>query len=65
MIYDLASNPETLYILMSGRVAMETEIEIDETNRFPIGRSRWEVQTTKRKVFYEIREVVENEVFGH
>ena len=65
MIYDLGSNPETLYILLSGKVAMETEIEIDETNRFPIGRSRWEVHNTKRKVFYEIREVIENEVFGH
>ena len=65
MIYDLGINPETVYILISGRVAMETEVEIEEVNRFPIGRSRWEVQITKRKVFYEIREIAENEVFGH
>ena len=50
---------------MSGKLAQETEVEIEETNRFPIGNNRWEVLITKRRVQYEIRQLTKNEIFGH
>ena len=65
VIYDIGSNPNVLYILMSGKVAMETEVEIEETNKCPTGYNCWEVQITKRRIFYEIRQLKANDVFGH
>lgn len=44
---------------------METEITVDEQNRFPIGNDTWEVHTTKRRIKYEVKELEINEVFGH
>lgn len=34
-------------------------------NRYPIGHLRHEVLITKRKVQYEIRQLNQNEIFGH
>ena len=44
---------------------METEVDIEEINRFPLGDSRWEVNKTVRRVKYEIRQILPNEIFGH
>ena len=44
---------------------METEILVDEQNRFPVGVNLWELHTTKRKIKYEIKELEINEIFGH
>ena len=65
IIYEIGSNAEVMYILMSGKLAQETEVEIEEENRFPIGKNRWEVNVTHRRVQYEIRQVMPNEIFGH
>ena len=50
VIYEIGSKPEVMYILMSGKLAQETEVEIEETNRFPIGTNQWEEQVTHRRV---------------
>ena len=65
VIYDIDSSPDLFYILISGNMVMETEIRIDEKNRFPVGVDSWEVHTTKRKIKYEVKELELNEVFGH
>ena len=44
---------------------METEVEIEETNRCPVGRGCWELLITRRRIFYEIRELQPKDVFGH
>jgi len=68
-----------LYILKSGRLAQETVVYIEEQNKYPTvsslfspllsyllqGLSKWELQTTKRKVQFELRKIRENEIFGH
>lgn len=36
VVYDIGSNPDLFYILLSGNLTMETEIIIDEQNRFPV-----------------------------
>lgn len=65
MVYDIDSSPDLLYILIAGNLAMETEIVIEEQNRFPIGNGQWELDTTKRKIKYEVKQLDINEIFGH
>lgn len=65
VVYDIGSNPDLFYILLSGNLTMETEIIIDEQNRFPVGVDSWELHTTKRKIKYEVKELELNEIFGH
>ncbi len=65
VVYDIGSSPDLFYILLSGNLVMETEIMVDDQNRFPIGVDSWELHTTKRKIKYEVKELELNEVFGH
>ena len=64
-VYDIDASPDLFYILISGNMVMETEIFIDEKNRFPVGVDSWEVHTTRRKIKYEVKELELNEIFGH
>ena len=36
MIYDIGSEPEVIYILRSGKLVVETLIEIDDYHKYPI-----------------------------
>ena len=64
-IYNIGQSPECLFILLSGRLVMETEIVVDEVNRFPTSVDQFAVHTTKRKIKYEVKEIELNEIFGH
>lgn len=35
-------------MVKKGSVILETKVEVDEYNRFPIGPSKWEIVKTKR-----------------
>lgn len=64
-VYEIGATPDIFYILLSGSLVMETEIIVDEQNRFPIGVDTWELHTTKRKIKYEVKELEQAEIFGH
>jgi hypothetical protein len=40
VIYDIGSEPEVMYILKSGKLIMETMIEIEDYNKYPTVSSK-------------------------
>ena len=64
IIYDIGSGPDVLYILKTGRLSLITIITIEDQNQFPVGINEWEVQTTRKKIQYEIHHIKEGEIFG-
>lgn len=64
-MFDIKDHPEYMYILKKGKLAQETELEIENKNRFPIATDKWEEQIKTRKVWYELRQIGEKETFGH
>lgn len=36
VIYDIGSDPEVIYILKSGRLVVETLIEVEDYNKYPV-----------------------------
>ena len=65
IIYDLASDASTVYIVRSGRLVMETSIEIDNYFRFPVDRQKWQVRKTTRQICYRLQELKKGAIFGH
>lgn len=65
VIYDIGSNPDVFYILYQGCLNLETEITLEESNRFPRGKNRWEVITQQKRVVYGLRQINPGEAFGH
>lgn len=43
---------------------IETEVEIDEYNRYPIGAKEWEIVRTVKTISYKVREIGPGEIFG-
>ena len=42
VVYDLDETPDRIYILLRGELTLETEVEIEQVNQFPIvSRSPW------------------------
>lgn len=66
MIYDLGQSTETLYVIKSGRVALDVFYEIERTISIPIGHKRWEKE--HQKTFQIVRRTVKilspNSIFG-
>lgn len=64
-IYKMGDQPEYMYILTQGALAMTTVLQVNDVNQFPTGKETWESYTTERQVQFQIRRVMQNEVFGH
>lgn len=41
IIYDLNEAPDRIFILLRGELTLETELEIEQTNQFPIVSPFW------------------------
>lgn len=44
---------------------MSTIVNLTEVNQFPTSKNSWESYTTEKEVHYEVRRVLEGEIFGH
>lgn len=65
IIYKQGDDAQVFYIMKRGSVLMETIIEIDDYNRYPIGIKTWEVVKTTQLIKYKVEELHERDIFGH
>ena len=54
-----------MYILKSGKLSVETFIEISSQNVYPIGKNEWEKREVKKQILYKVRTILPGEMFGH
>ena len=64
-IYDIGQNASTFYVVRGGKLTMETIIEIDSFFKIPVGRGRWEIRKTTRRIQYKLQELSKGSMFGH
>lgn len=64
-IYQQGADPEVFFVLVKGKVSVETEIEIDEYNRYPTQNKQWESVRTTTKYLYKLDDIKDNSIFGH
>lgn len=64
MIYDLGQSSESLYVIKSGRVALDVFYEIERTISIPIGHKKWELQKTFQIVRRTVKILGPNSIFG-
>ncbi|CDW88204.1 UNKNOWN [Stylonychia lemnae] len=76
IIYEIGSDPEVFYIIRSGKVILETIIEIEDFHKYPIvinililmnqqANKEWEILKTKKRLLYRMKELKNGEIFGH
>jgi hypothetical protein len=54
VIYDIGVDASVVYILREGTVLMETTIEIDNFNKYPVGGHEWEVRKETKTIQYKL-----------
>lgn len=64
VVYDLQEETEMFYIVKSGALEVEAEVEITEDNKYPLSMDRWEIKTIKRKVQFKAHTILKDEFFG-
>ena len=64
ILFDLGNPAEMFYVVKSGLLAAEVELQLEETNKFPIGDYRWQQTTTHRRVEYQVHTFGPGEVLG-
>ena len=64
-VYEIGAKANTMYIVVEGRLCMETIIEIDNFFRFPVNKNEWEVRKRTRKIQYRLQELRKGAIFGH
>ena len=64
MIYNLGQTSESLYIVKSGRVALDVFYEIERTNTIPVAHKKWELQRTFQTIRRTILVLGANSMFG-
>jgi CRP-like cAMP-binding protein len=58
-------NAGVFYVVVEGKLVMETCIEIDTYHKFPCGAKEWELKKKTRKIIYKLREITAGDYFGH
>jgi CRP-like cAMP-binding protein len=64
-VYDIGDYVDRVYILKSGKLSVETYIEIADQNTYPISNNEWEKREVKKKILYKVRTILPGEMFGH
>ena len=65
LIFEIGTDPEVFYILRSGKLILETIIDIEDYHKYPVANKEWEILKTKRRLQYRMRELKAGEIFGH
>ncbi len=50
LVYSIGDNPEYFYILVKGALSMDTVVELQDANRFPVGKNHWESLSTEKEI---------------
>lgn len=50
IVYDMGTKASTFYIVVEGKLCMETVIEIDNFFKFPINKKQWEVRKSRKRI---------------
>ena len=64
-VYDIGQEPATFYVVVRGKLIMETVIEIDSFFRYPVDKQTWEVRKQTRQVKYKLQDLWKGSMFGH
>lgn len=65
IIYDIGQKPDVMYILKCGQLVMESQVDIEHTNKYPVGLNEWETRNTCQTIEFQVRKFSTGEVFGH
>ena len=65
VIYDIGDYVDKVYILKSGKLSVETFVEISSQNVYPISPREWEKREVKKQILYKVRTLRPGDIFGH
>jgi CRP-like cAMP-binding protein len=65
IVFNIGADAEVFYILKTGRMIIETIVEIEEYHKYPIGNQSWEILKTCRRLQYRLREIKSGTLFGY
>lgn len=65
MVYEIGTEASAFYVVVEGKIVLETCIEIDTYNKFPCSAKEWQVIKKTKKYIYKLREVKAGDYFGH
>ena len=65
IVYKMDETASVFYVVVEGKLQLETCIEIDTYNKFPSSAKGWKVIRKTRKYIYKLREVKAGDYFGH
>lgn len=62
--YQKGSQSSSFYILKSGKVVIQTLVDLSETRRYPVGSHSWEISNLAKKVLYRLKTCIPGDMFG-
>ena len=65
IVYGMDETSGVFYVVVEGKLVLETCIEIDTYNKFPSSAKEWKVTKKTKKYIYKLREVRAGDYFGH
>lgn len=65
IIFNIGQESEVFYILKSGRLIIETILEVEDYHKFPIGNQSWEILKTVKRIQYRLKEIKAGTIFGY
>lgn len=63
-VYQKGSQSGYFYIVKSGKVDIQTLVDIDESHRWPVGSHSWEICNLAKKVLYRLKTCGPKDIFG-
>lgn len=64
IIYEFSELSQVFYIIKSGKVEIQTFIDIEESNRWPVNCHEWNTRKVMTKYVYPIKVLEKNNFFG-
>lgn len=64
VIFDIGDSTSQFFIVKCGELQVESVVEIEEENSFPIGLEKWESQKVTREVLLKAHTLLAGEIFG-
>ena len=64
VIYEEASEPLNFFIVQSGSVAIQKEVQITRENKWPIGLKDWKTRKIQAKCEYQVCKLRSGDMFG-
>lgn len=63
-IFDIDSNSTSFYIIQNGLIELQIIIEIEKTNKWPVGPKSWNIRQIKKKYAVKLKECKGSQYFG-